>query len=379
MQKVKICFLHQNLVCGGADKALLDLVTLMDKERFDITVFAIQGGGEWEPRFKALNIKVVNPYSELKPPKNLLDKIIYRFKERKIEKIKESGGEGLLDYCCSEQFDIVAAYHINNYCRFAPFVKNKAKTIKFIHGDAGTNPYFKEKMLQAAGYINRFDRIVSDSKVAADSLKELLDISQEVIPCHTPVIAAEIKEMAKEKVDLPKEKYVCSVGRFEREKGFPRLVTVHKMLLDAGLQHKLVIVGEGYEREAIEAEIQRTSTADSVILTGYTANPYPYIQNSMFTVCSSFTEGGHVVSIESLALGVPVASAFPTVTEFFDGEQAGIVTANDNQSLYEGMYKMLSDEEFYKNSLIAAKKRSEYFSSRAMVEKVEKIFYDLLK
>lgn len=379
MEKIKICFLHQNLVCGGADKALLDLVTLMDKDRFDITVFAIQGGGEWEPRFEALDIKVMNPYSELKPANGFLGRLIYRFKEKKIEKIKKSGGEGLLDFCCKEKFDIIVSYHINNYCRFAPFVKYKAKTIKFIHGDAGTNPYFREKMLQAASYINRFDKIASDSKVAADSLEALIELNKEVIPCHTPVIASEIKEMAKEKVELPKERYVCTVGRFEKEKGFTRLVTVHKMLLDAGLKHKLVIVGEGYTRPEIEAEIERTGTQDSVILTGYTANPYPYMKNSYFTVCSSFTEGGHVVSIESLALGVPVASAFPTVTEFFDGEQAGIVTANDDQSLYEGMYKMLSDEEFYKNSLIAAQKRSEYFSSRAMVDKVENIFYDLLK
>ena len=47
MDKIKVVFVHYKLVCGGAEQALFDLVTLMDKEKFDITVFAQCPGGDW--------------------------------------------------------------------------------------------------------------------------------------------------------------------------------------------------------------------------------------------------------------------------------------------------------------------------------------------
>lgn len=379
MKKIKICFLHQNIVCGGADKALLDLVTLMDKERFDITVFAIQGGGEWEPRFENLGIKVINPYSNLQlDTKNPLKEIVNLLKTKKIEKIKKKGGTGLLDFCCNERFDVIVSYHLNNFCRFAPFVKYNAKTVKFIHGDAGTNDYFREKVLQLKAYVNRFDKVVCVSEAANKSFKEITGRTDGVVACHNPVVADDIIQKSNEKADIPQDKFVCAVGRFEREKGFPRLVRVHKKLLDAGAQHKLVIIGEGYEREAIEKEIANTKTQDSVILTGYCDNPYPYIKNSYFTVCSSYTEGLHIVSLESLCLGVPVVSAYPTVGELFGEELCGIVTENDDDSLCAGMYKMLSDKDFYETTKAAAKRRSEFFATRQMVEKVENIFKELV-
>lgn len=378
MKKIKICFLHQNLVCGGADKALLDLVTLMDKDLFDITVFAIQGGGEWEPRFMNLGIRVINPYSNLSlSTKNPFTNVFNLFKIRKIEKLKECGGDGLLDYCCKDKFDVIVSYHINNYCRFAPFVKYKAKTVKFIHGDAVTNDYFREKVLQLKAYVNRFDRIVCVSEAAKKSFEIVAERTEGVVTAYNPIVGSEIIEKSNTPTLTPDEKYVCAVGRFEREKGFPRLVRIHKRLLDAGLYHKLVIIGEGYEREAIEKAIEETGTNDSVILTGYCDNPYPYMKNAYFMVCSSYTEGLPVVSAESLSLGVPMVSSYPTVGEIFGDEPCGVITENDDNSLYEGMYKMLSDKDFYDNTKAAAKRRSEFFTGRQMVEKVENVFQNL--
>lgn len=379
MEKIKICFLHQNIICGGADKALLNLVTLMDKERFDITVFAIQGGGEWEPRFIDLGIKVINPYSNIPLyTKNPFVNALNWFRIRKIEKLKEFGGDGLLDYCCKEKFDVIVSYHINNYCRFAPFVKYKAKTVKFIHGDAVTNDYFREKVLQLKAYVNRFDKIICVSEAAKKSFEIVAERTDGVFTAYNPVVGSEIIEKSNASAQTPDEKYLCAVGRFEREKGFPRLVRVHKKLLDDGLWHKLVIVGEGYEREAIEKAIEETGTKDTVILTGYQDNPYPYMKNAYFTVCSSYTEGLPVIAQESLTLGVPIVSSYPTVGEAFGEEKCGLVTENDDDSLYAGMHKMLSDKEFYETTLAAAKKRSAYFNSREMVEKIEDIFSSMV-
>ena len=37
MKKIKVVFVHYELVCGGAEQALFDLINLMDKDKFDVT------------------------------------------------------------------------------------------------------------------------------------------------------------------------------------------------------------------------------------------------------------------------------------------------------------------------------------------------------
>jgi glycosyltransferase involved in cell wall biosynthesis len=103
------------------------------------------------------------------------------------------------------------------------------------------------------------------------------------------------------------------------------------------------------------------------------------MKNSLFTVCSSFTEGLPVVSMESICLGVPIVSSYPSVSEIFGNEQCGIITENDDDSLYDGIYKMLTDSEFYNKALASTKEKSNYFSGERMVREVENIYCKLLE
>lgn len=63
MKKTKIAFVVYYLGYGGAEMALYYLVKLMDRERFDITVFTVHAGGEMEKEFRNLGVKVKSPYS----------------------------------------------------------------------------------------------------------------------------------------------------------------------------------------------------------------------------------------------------------------------------------------------------------------------------
>ena len=125
--------------------------------------------------------------------------------------------------------------------------------------------------------------------------------------------------------------------------------------------------------EVAEEVIEETNTGSSVHLVGLKENPYPYMKNSLFTVCSSNTEGLPVVCMESLLLGRPVVSSFPAVAELFGEEQCGLITDINLESLEEGIYKMLSDKTFYEKCVAGANKQSVYFESRRMIEKVEEI------
>src|SRR3990167_6212736 len=89
-KKIKILYLIGGLGVGGAEDFLLDLTTHMDKEKFDVTVCCIQGGGKLIDEFKATGINIItlstsylNPLLALKLTrliKKLQPEIIHTYK-----------------------------------------------------------------------------------------------------------------------------------------------------------------------------------------------------------------------------------------------------------------------------------------------------------
>lgn len=75
MEKIKILFVDHELVCGGAEQALFDLVNLLDKDKFEVTVFAQHDNGEWIYKFWDAGINVVFDFSCCKATWNPLVKV----------------------------------------------------------------------------------------------------------------------------------------------------------------------------------------------------------------------------------------------------------------------------------------------------------------
>jgi glycosyltransferase involved in cell wall biosynthesis len=67
------------------------------------------------------------------------------------------------------------------------------------------------------------------------------------------------------------------------------------------------------------------------------------------------------------------------VEEIFGEEACGLITENDNQSLLEGIRKMLTDESYYQKIKSGAERRSKFFDGQRMVREVEQIFLDMMK
>jgi glycosyltransferase involved in cell wall biosynthesis len=172
---------------------------------------------------------------------------------------------------------------------------------------------------------------------------------------------------------------ICAVGRLSYEKGFERLVVIHKRLLEQGIQNRLVIVGDGPDRDYVRRTVNAMDAQDSVILAGYQANPYPYMKQSKLVVCPSFTEGLSIIAMEALCLGIPVVAAVPSVAEILGDEPCGLITENDNQSLLNGIKKMLTDEALYQTAKEAAKRRSAFFDGKRMVSEVEDMFLRMME
>lgn len=378
VKKIKIVFIHDSLVCGGAEQALYDLVQLLDKEKFEVTVLVQKPGGPWDQKFGDAEINVIFDYSCRKSTWNPITKFQNVLKKLQMDAAYRNGGEGLLDICYPDGADIIVSYSVWDHIR-SGFTKT-AKSVKYLHGNMETNQQFRELILRDKELLPRYHRIVAVSQGAKDAFISATGISQGVEVHFNPLNSENVRRLADQPVDIPTDQpLICAVGRLAAEKGFERLIVIHKRLVDQGIMHRLVIVGDGPDREYIRRVIAAVDAQDSVILAGYQENPYPYMKQSRFVVSSSFTEGLPVIAMEALCLGVPMVAAVPSVGEVFGGESCGLITENDNQSLQEGIRKMLTDEAFYQECKASAQKRSEFFDGKRMVSEVEDMFLQLME
>ena len=89
----------------------------------------------------------------------------------------------------------------------------------------------------------------------------------------------------------------------------PHLVLrMHAELRKQGIDHHLLMAGEGHLRSELEQFARQLGIDDTVFFTGFVDNPYPLIKASTALVLTSRLEGFALVLAEAMALGVPVVS-----------------------------------------------------------------------
>lgn len=379
MERIHILFVQHKLVCGGAEQALFDLIGLLDKTRFEAKIFVQNPGGEWEQKFRDAGIELIYDYSCRQPTWNPIKKLSNLSKKNRTRKAYDAGGEGLLDVCLPNWADIVVSYNVW-YHEEMVFARN-AKTVKYVHGDPGTNPDYRNEAENHRELLRRFDRIVCVSNSAWNAFRQLSGLTQGVELHYNPMNSENVRRLAEAEADLPGSDlpYICAVGRLSTEKAFERLIVIHKRLLERGIAHRLVIVGDGPDGDFLRRLIRAMGLEETVIMAGYQPNPYPYMKHSRFLVSSSYTEGLPVIAMEALCLGVPMVTPIDSVGEVFGGETCGLITENTNPALEEAVARMLTDEEFYRQTVQGAKNRSAYFDGTRMIQEVEAMFEELTR
>lgn len=377
MERVKIVFIEDGLVCGGAEQALYDLALLLDREKFDVTVLSQKPGKDWDEKFRDAGIHVIYDYSCRKATANPIAKLGNISKKLRTDACYREDGENLMSVVCPGA-DIIVSYSMWDFPRCG-FAKG-AKSVKYIHGNMQTNPAFRELILRDRELLPRYSRIVCVSQASRQAFVEITGRSDGVEMHYNPINSDNVRRLAAQEANLPTDApVVCGVGRLSYEKGFERLIVQHKRLVEEGLRHYLVIVGDGPDRDYIRRTVDAMDARDSVILAGYQANPYPYMAASRFLVCPSFTEGLPVVGMEAMCLGIPVVAGVSAVAELFGGEECGLITGNDNESLRSGMRRMLEDEALYQSCKAAAQRRSHFFTGMRMAREVEDMFLQLMQ
>ena len=157
------------------------------------------------------------------------------------------------------------------------------------------------------------DAIVAVSNGVADDMCTVSGLAREkVITIYNPVDAARLFTSAAEPLEDPwfapgAAPVVLAIGRLETQKNFPNLLRAFAQVR-AGREAKLLILGEGSERERLTAMVASLGLHEDVAMPGFVANPAAYMARSAVFAMSSDWEGMPVALMEALTLGTPVVS-----------------------------------------------------------------------
>jgi len=141
--------------------------------------------------------------------------------------------------------------------------------------------------------------------------------------------------------NVKKEKIVLGVGRLEEQKGFDVLIeTFHKI---GKPDWRLVIIGEGAERERLEGLIDRLG-ARNIELPGRTKEIFDWYRRASIFVLSSKREGFPNVLIEAMSMGCPVIAfdcPYGPGEIIKDGKNGILVEDQNEKALEEAMRRMI--------------------------------------
>jgi len=185
-----------------------------------------------------------------------------------------------------------------------------------------------------------FQRQLSDRGVAADRITVLHNA---VDPAWGEAVRALDRAAVRRRLGIgERESVVLAVGRLSPEKGHVHLFAAVKQLRQAGFPIRLIVLGVGPMRAALER-----SAGEGVHFLGHVPDPSMYYAAGDLLAVSSLSEGSPNALLEALAAGLPiVATSVGGIPEIVrDYHSALLVEPRNPEALATAIRRLLEDPE----------------------------------
>lgn len=222
------------------------------------------------------------------------------------------------------------------------------------------------------------DGIVAVSRGAADDLARFAGVSRDSITdIYNPVAGSETRPG-----NVPLAPFtwwsgghcrLLAVGNLIPIKDYATLLAA-LALLRQRVDARLLILGEGSCRYALEAQARQLGIESSLIMPGFVKDPSPYYQRADLHILSSAGEGFGNVIVEALAAGTPVVSTdCPSGPReiLCDGKFGRLVPVGDAPAMADAMAESLAAT----HDRIALKARAQDFSIDKAVDQYQALLF----
>jgi len=395
----KVLFVAHSLQSGGIERALINILRLIDYSEWNISLLLLRNEGEnlsdLPPavhllsdymEYKWTNIFCSTWRSYLKKSiltcdlKGIYTVCVYITRrlvyQSSIEKIYEPFLKDV--EIINTQFDLaIDFYGGGSITTFITDQKIKAnKKITWIHSEAAI-----KKVKNMSELYENFARVFCVSKRCVKLFKDNIPLyANRCMPFYNYVPVDEIKKKAN---CMPQYVYdnsflnLLTVGRISPEKGqFLALGAAYELKkCYPNLKWKWYMIGNGPSLPYLKFLSKIMKLSDECIFTGYIKEPYSYINNCDIYIQPSQFEGYCTTITEASILCKPIiATNVSGVEEQIDNGEDGIIINYDKNELYQSILKLIKSPDLRLKFINIRKKRQYNFERE--IEKIQEVLLE---
>jgi len=361
MIKKKILIRIGSLRHGGAEKVLVNFLKNLPEDKYEVdllinlyTGMYIKEVPSWVNMFHLLKGEMITTNKPHEIPikifRVLYQKMFLWFPFLLYQFVLKN-----------KKYDVeIAAIH-GLYKELLSSPQKKSKKIIWIQNDIFNLKEFTPDVIR---HFFKFDRILVISNKLKEDMQKMAQNDYEkqaIIKIFNPIDKADTLQKANTEIeDYPfsnKTPTFITIGTVYPQKGYDRLLNVHKKLIDEGFMHQIIIIGDGFDYMNIHAKLNQLGLQETVKMLGFRSNPYPYLKKADFYVMSSRHEGFPTIIAEALILNKLVISTDVSgIKDLLQEGELGVITSNSEEGIYEGMKKILTNPELashYEKEIIA--------------------------
>jgi glycosyltransferase involved in cell wall biosynthesis len=184
--------------------------------------------------------------------------------------------------------------------------------------------------------------LVNESRVLTGIGANLADLAGHPVDEETqlPLVPGWVDDLATHE----QKNWFVTVGRFSTEKNQARLLRAFAKVHELRPDSRLLLVGYGPLRSALERTAEDLGLGGSAFVVGPYANPFPIMAAADCFVLSSDYEGQPMVLLEAAITGLPIVSVdFGSIADALPEGEMRVVDQTDD-ALAEGMLAFLDGE-----------------------------------
>lgn len=344
MRRLRVAYLPPSLIPGGAERQMLSLAERLPRDRFEVEFVVLVGSGVYDERARASGLRIRVVGGAPTPGTRLPGRLRHRASKA-------------LRYATTmraRKYDIVDAW-LYPADVLAALMRPLTRTPVVITGRRNVDPqqFFGLFERKVGSLVERLtDVVVANSAAAAENA-----INEGVTPqkiriirngvLRRPRVQASERQARRRALGLndPDEVVIGCVANYLPVKRHDLLIEVFANLLGQGHPLRLVLVGEGPLRPALERQIRDLGLEARVRLHGSALEPEPLYAAFDIVVQTSRREGLPNALLEAGAAGrAIVATAAGGSGEIvLDGRTGLLVPVDDRLALERSVYRLVSD------------------------------------
>lgn len=227
--------------------------------------------------------------------------------------------------------------------------------------------------------------IVVSEGIGANAIEEFNIPERKIRVIHNPINSERISEMSGTPASHPffndGVPVITAVGRLVDQKGFDVLMEAFQLVVSR-IDARLIILGEGPEREKLQKLMGDYGLDGKVSLAGFQGNPFNFVARSDVFVLSSRYEGLPMALLEAMACGVPVIAADcrSGPAEILDGGRCGrLVPVGDVKAFAAAIAELLRDENLRTKFSRVGMERTKDFSADKIIIQYEQVICESMR